>query len=506
MYKRVAALCAALIACVVLPGAVSAHPHEAGEVYVPWTDKVSKAEWLMSGPSAETSAAAAAAGPGSSGMSLVGNADKDNTTNSDLAFWGDLAYAGNYKGFRILDVSADQPRTIVDHLCNGPQNDVSVHEMGGKRFLFQSVDTAQTAEDCTSANAAIVPPATGRVGYEGVRVFDVTNPAAPKFIDMIQTACGSHTHSIIPDGEQAYIYVSSYPLTTNITPEGATGPGAYRACTLPHKKISIIKVSAPGGTFQFDLKEQPLSDDTTPNRGFQACHDIQFFMETDTALASCAGDGQLWDISDPWNPTSNVEGKHTHIRSPSPADQFEFIHSGVVSWDGKTFAIMDETGGGVTANCFGDASKDGFYYFYDMVKPGDPAPALKGRYTIPRNQESEVCVSHNATVIPIKGRKLMSASYYQGGVSVVDFTDPSNIREVAYADLEDEIGKSDEWSSYWYNGRIFSNSGLDRRSAGSNNNRGVDVYRLTGALGRVTAKAKRWSHSNPQTQEAWQAP
>jgi hypothetical protein len=78
------------------------------------------------------------------------------------------------------------------------------------------------------------------------------------------------------------------------------------------------------------------------------------------------------------------------------------------------------------------------------------------------------------------------------------------IPRVAYADREDGTGKADEWSSYWYNGRIFSNSGLNRR--GANENRGVDVFRLTGALGRVTAAAKRWSHSNPQTQEAWQAP
>jgi hypothetical protein len=324
MYKRVAALCAALIACVVLPGIVSAHPHEAGEVYVPWTDKVSKAEWLASAPSAAGAPAAEAVGGGSSGMSLVGNADKDGTVNSDLAFWGDLAYAGNYGGFRILNVASDQPTTVVDHKCNGPQNDVSVHEMGGKRFLFQSIDTPQSAEDCSSVNQT-------PVGYEGVRVFDVTNPSAPQFVDMIQTACGSHTHSIIPDGEQAYIYVASYPLS-NLTPPGDPGVGdGFRACNAPHKKISILKVSAPGGNFQFERKEQPLSDDTTFNRGFQACHDIQFFMETDTALASCAGDAQLWDISDPWNPTSNVEGEHTHIRSPSAADQFEFIHSGVVS-------------------------------------------------------------------------------------------------------------------------------------------------------------------------------
>jgi hypothetical protein len=475
-------------------------------LYVPWTDKFSERQWLMAEPSgtdATSQVRAAGAGAGADGLSLVGNADKDGTTNSDLAFWGNLVYAGNYGGFRILDASSDQPRTVVDHSCNGPQNDVSVHEMGGKRFLFQSIDTAQTAEDCSSANAPIVN--LGRVGYEGVRVFDVTDPSKPQFIDMIQTACGSHTHSIIPDGNQAYIYVASYPLGSNITPPGSTPPNAdYRACEVPHKKISIIKVSAPGGNFEFELKEQALSDDTAFNRGFQACHDFQFFMPRNVALASCAGDAQLWDISDPWNPTADVDGRHTHIRNPSVTDQFEFIHSGVVSWDGKTFAIMDETGGGVEAHCFGDASLNGFYYFYDMVKPGDPAPQLRGRYTIPRNQASEICVSHNATVIPIKGRKLMSVSYYQGGVSVVDFTDLSNIREVAYADLESPTGLADEWSSYWYNGRIFSNSGLGRRGATAN--RGVDVYRLTGSLGRVTARAERWSHSNPQTQEAWQAP
>ena len=110
-----------------------------------------------------------------------------------LAFWGDLAYAGNYGGFRILDISADQPQVITDFACNGPQNDVSVYEMGAKRFLFQSIDSGQTREDCASATAPIVDGR--RTGYEGVRVFDVTNPAAPQFLDMIQTACGSHTHS-----------------------------------------------------------------------------------------------------------------------------------------------------------------------------------------------------------------------------------------------------------------------------------------------------------------------
>jgi hypothetical protein len=475
----------------------AAHPIEGGGLYVPWGEKVGgdRALDLARGSAAD-------AGGGVSGMELVGNADKDGTVNSDLAFNGNLVYAGNYSGFRILNAAGAQPTTVVDFPCNGPQNDVSFHKMGGKTFLFQSIDTAQTAEDCSSANAPIVNGS--RVGYEGVRVFDVTNPAQPQFIDMIQTACGSHTHTLIPDGERAYIYVSSYPLAgSSITP--STGPGDFRPCQKPHKKISIIEVSAPGGSFSSRLKEQPLADDTPSQNGFdsfQACHDIQILGKKDIALGSCASGGQLWDVSDPWNPTTNVPGKYTLINSPGGGDTFEFIHSGVFSWDGKTFAMMDETGGGGTANCFGDATTDGFYYFYDLVEPGDPAPALEARYSIPRPQGQEVCVSHNASVIPVRGRKLMTASYYQGGVTVVDFTDLDNIREVAYADLEDTTGQADEWSSYWYNGRIYSNSGLNRRAS----NRGVDVFRLTGSLANVTRRAEKWSHSNPQTQEAWQTP
>lgn len=498
---RKLALLAAAAIMLVSASAVTAHPDEKGEVYVPWLDRVDSKRltraFMSEGSQFQTNAAPFA--PGASNMTLVGNADKDGTVNSDLAFNGNLAYAGNYNGFRILDISGNQPQTVVDFACRGPQNDVSFHKMGGKTFLFQSIDSGQTAEDCSSADAPIVNG--GRVGYEGVRVFDVTNPAAPEFIDMIQTACGSHTHTIVPDGERAFIYVSSYPLGSGITPPGAAGPGDYRECTIPHQKISIIEVSAPGGEFDFSLREKALSDDTAPAFGFKACHDIQVFMQKKVAVGSCAGDAQLWDISDPANPTMSNGEPHTHINSPSAVDQFEFIHSGIVSWDGKKFAVMDETGGGGTAECDGAASEDGFYYFYDMVKPGDPAPPLRARYTIPRPQTPEICVSHNANVIPVKGRDIMVAAYYQGGNTVVDFTDLNNVREVAYSDLEDATGLADSWSTYWYNGRTYVNGGLNRR--GETGNRGVDVFTVDlPGLG----KAKRWAYSNPQTQEAFQRP
>ena len=228
-------------------------------------------------------------------------------------------------------------------------------------------------------------------------------------------------------------------------------------------------------------KEQPLSDDTTFSKsGFQACHDIQIFSKRKLAVGSCAGDGQLWDVSNPWEADDRASrGKHTHIRSPSPADQFEFIHSGIVSWDGETFAIMDETGGGGTAECDGAASEDGFYYFYDVVKPGDPAPPLKSHYTIPRAQTPEICVSHNANVIPVKDRNLMVGRVLPGRQHGRGLQRPvEQPKEVGYSDLEDATGLADSWSTYWYNGRVYTNGGLNRR--GATGNRGLDVFELTG--------------------------
>ena len=502
MSKRSVALCAAVAALAAWPVAAGAHPHELGEWEVPWTDSFTRQEGLRAFAGQAGAPQNKPAGPGISNLTLVGNSDKDGITNSDLAFYGNLAYAGNYGGFRILDITTDDPQTVVDKACNGPQNDVSVHEMGGKRFLFQSIDTPQTAEDGSSASAPLVENA--RVGYEGVRVFDVTNPRHPKFIDMIQTACGSHTHTLVPDGERAFIYVSSYPLGSNVTPAGATGPGDYRACTVPHKKISIIEVSAPSGRFTSSVKEQPLSSDTAFNRGFQACHDIQVFMPRKLAVGSCAGDIQIWDISDPANPTTGDGTRHTHIYSPSKQDAFEFVHSASITWDGKYMVMTDETGGGVTAECDGSKTTDGFAYVYPVVAPGEPAPPLAGRYTIPRPQGSQICVTHNSSFVPVRDRYVATIAYYQGGVSIVDFTNPAAPREVGFADLEDGTGLADEWSSYWYNGRVFSNSGLHRREPLATANRGVDVYRP--AAGLNLSGAKTFSRFNPQTQEATQVP
>ena len=503
MRKFVLLVAVAAMLPLALAGTASGHPDE-GEVYIPWMDKVSADRVTRSflGADAEFQTNAAPDPPGDRRMTLVGNADKDGTVNSDLAFWGDLAYAGNYDGFRILDIRDSQPRVLVDFACRGPQNDVSVYEIRGKRYLFQSIDTPQTAEDCTSQDSPFSPtdPTRRIPGFEGIRMFDVTDPANPVFLKAIQTACGSHTHTLVPGGSALYIYVSSYPLGSGVTPADYTGP--LPRCEVPHQKISVISVPYADPT-DTSVREDMLSEDTTPNAGgMKACHDIQVFMPKKVAVASCAGDTQLWSIANPGDPTAADGEPHTHIRSPSAADQFEFMHSAFVSWDGKKFGTMDETGGGVEAECDGAASDDGFYYFYKMVKPGDPAPALEARYTIPRPQTPEICVSHNGNPIPLKGGRDVSViAYYQGGNSVIDWTNLNNIREIAYSDLETGVGLADSWSTYWYNGLVYVNGGLNRR--GATGNRGVDVFKLDSR--RLRTK-RTWAYSNPQTQEGFQRP
>ena len=476
------------------------------------------------------------AAPAVEGMPLVGNSDKDGVTNSDLAFWGDLAFAGNYSGFRILDISDPaNPTVLSDYFCRGPQNDVSVYKLRNRLLLFQSVDRAQTKPQCdgTVAGSSQDTPLTvegghayARFGFEGIRVFDVTNPSAPQFVTAVPTACGSHTHTLVPDkrNQRVLLYVSSYPLGSGVTaPSDAATSGSLR-CQSPHQKISIVEVTAAAPESARLLREEPLSSDSRPYAGavpgnptagpFIACHDIQVFLPLNRALGACAGDAQVWDISDPANPTASDGEPHTHIARPAVAggpaaaagDEWEFVHNAVATWDGRYMAFADETGGGGSPECDGAAEEDGgqsengFYYFFPMVKPGDPAPPLLSRYMIPRPQGTEICVMHNGNVIPTnQGYYLVSAAY-MGGDTVVDFTDPTNPTEVAFADRSDAVGDADSWSTYWYNDHVYTNSGLGRR--GADRNRGFDVAQVL--LGGKRLTARSFSHMNPQTQEVFQ--
>ena len=480
--------------------------------------------------------------PSVRGMPLVGNSDKDGVTNSDLAFYGNYAFSGNYDGFRIIDISSpEQPTVLSDYYCRGPQNDVSVAKLGTRLLLFQSVDRAQTKASCdgtregSSADTPLIAEG-GRnyasFGFEGIRVFDVSNPRRPQYLTAVPTACGSHTHTLVPDqrGRRVLLYVSSYPLGSGVTAQADATTAGGLACASPHQKISIVEVTARAPQRAHLLREEPLSSDSrtyadaeagNPQAGaFIACHDITVFTATRTALGACAGDAQIWDISDPEDPSASDGERHTHITRPAAggvrralveetgADQWEFVHNAVATYDGRFMAFADETGGGGTAECDGSSeerggqSENGFYYFYRMVRPGAAAPPLLSRYMIPRPQGAEICVMHNGNIVPTDEGYYLVTAAYQGGDSVVDFTDPRNPREIAHADRSDEVGQADSWSTYFYNDHAYTNGGLNRR--GATGNRGLDVAEVLYRDGS-RIEGRHLPYLNPQTIESTRA-
>jgi hypothetical protein len=378
-----------------------------------------------------------------------------------------------------------------------------------------------------------------RFGYEGLRMFDVSNPRSPKFLRFYRNPCGSHTNTVVPARGQVHVYIASYPLGAGITPQvdRAESDSLGLTCEAPHSKISIVSIplaDPEAGT----VRTKALSDDTEhydpdgpfdPTGGenggpsgtgpaFQACHDHQAFLPRNIMVASCAGDLQYWDISRRGNPSSENGEAHTHIQREVAADDpatpddertesFDFMHNATVSWNGDVVTAVDESGGGVEARCDGDQTKRGFTFFYPLVEPGTPVDGFAelGRYVTPRPQNTDICVSHNGNVLPTAdGRDLQVQAFYQGGNSLFDFSDPANATELAWSDLNTSVGVSDSWSSYWYNDVLYVNGGL-HRAGGETGNRGFEAFALFNSSGN-RIRTRDWTHLNPQTQERSQLP
>jgi hypothetical protein len=465
---------AILVAAVLAAPASAGHPGEAGSA-------------SLIGP-----------GSGSLNMEHLSNVPKPGTTNSDLAFWGNLVYAGNYNGFRIIDISDPrQPRVRSDFACVGPQNDVGVWDTGRQRLLFMSIDSRQATEQCNSG------PGSATAGFEGLRIFDVTNPDAPQFIKGVQTDCGSHTHTVVParvqrGGEyvtdprnpnRVLIYVSSYPLGPGIHGDDSESAensecGVPDNPSGPHNVESIVEVPFDDPSQAKVAGQLELGPQTV------GCHDVGVHLGADKAAAACLTEGQIWDISNPAEPV--IEDR---IVNPD----IEIWHSGSFTWDARIAIFGDEEGGAAAthgcANAFLPAP--GSIWFYDVHNPTVP----RDRFTQQRGQLGElVCTAHNYNVIPGIRRDVLTSSFYTAGTGLVDFTRPfdgvldaSDPREIAYYDAADgENGQpgANTWSTYWYNGLAVAND-IDR---------GVDIFRHTGP---DTRGASRLGHLNPQTQEGF---
>lgn len=421
-------------------------------------------------------------GPGSTGpdthsrnMRLLSNTPRSAVaTQSDLAFKGTLVFAGNYVGFRVIEArNPVRPVVLSDFRCNGAQGDVSVY----RNLLFQSVDTPQTNPGCASAatNYTATPGA-----WEGIRIFDIANPATPVHLTSVATDCGSHTHTLVPDpaNGRVLVYVSSYPLGT-----AALGPN----CQSPHGFVSIVSVpdANPRAATVSKYTLDPATETATyPLPGgpfvFRACHDITVFVEIKRAAAACLSESQMWDISDPANPSFLWRFDDPVVNTANT----DLWHSSSFTWDGKVVAFGDESGGGGAARCTNPNDNQGRVWFLDAA-----TGAFLANYKIPRS-EPAVCTMHNFNFVPVRGRYVLVSSAYTGGTTVVDV---NNL--IAGADeTSSEIGfykpsGANTWSSYWYNGFIYGNDIL----------RGLDIFLL---LDPLTTRARRLPLLNPQTQES----
>ncbi|WP_123379972.1 hypothetical protein [Pseudokineococcus lusitanus] len=424
----------------------------------------------------------------SANMRLVDNTPKSGAFadagayNSDLAFTEDgYAYAGNYNGFSVYDLDKPQkPELVAQVTCNGPQNDVTVYD----DILVLSTDSRRTDDTCTSAASSDLTNY-----WEGVKVFDISDRENPEYVASVETACGSHTHTNVPDPENGslLVYVSSY------------SPNAQLAkCQPPHDQISVVDIPLDAPADASLLSEEVLFPDggypggvfpgTPPaNRSATSgCHDITVFPELDLAAGACMGDGVLMDISDPRKPvvTDSVQDVN-----------FAFWHSATFNNDGTKVIFTDELGGGGAATCTAAIGPTrGANGIYDVV---DGELQFASYYKIPRhNAATENCVAHNGSLIPVPGRDVMVQAWYQGGVSVFDFTDSANPREIAWFDRgplsTSQLVLGGSWSAYWHDGYVYSND----------IQQGFDVFSLRGTAFTEARKVELGEH-NPQTQQTY---
>ncbi|WP_345266023.1 hypothetical protein [Nocardioides nanhaiensis] len=422
----------------------------------------------------------------SKNLGLVANLPKtgafaaETAYNSDLAFQGKYAYAGNYEGFTVYDISKPtRPRAVTQVVCPGAQNDISVY----KNLLVLSVDSSRSNDTCTNTAQS----ATIKESWEGIRVFDISDPTEPEYVAAVETPCGSHTHTLAPDdnGRNVYVYVSSYSPNA-----------AFPDCQPPHDAISIVKIprSAPDAAI---LKSTPVLFPDGGNPGSaqgatpaysatSGCHDITAYPERDIAAGACMGDGILMDISDREKPVVTEVVRDT--------ENFAFWHSATFSNNGRKVVFTDELGGGGAPTCNPTVGpKRGANGIYDIV-----AGQLEFRsyYKIKRTQSNtENCVAHNGSLIPVKGKDLMVQAWYQGGISVYDFTNSRKPKEIAWFDRgalsADRLVLGGSWSAYWYNGYIYSND----------IQKGLDVLKLND---KAIKKAQKYKGSfNPQSQPSF---
>jgi hypothetical protein len=445
--------------------------------------------------------------------------------NSDLAFQGKYLFQGNFYGISIYDISNPAKTTLLTSMvCPGGQGDPSVY----KNLLFMSVEMPNGRLDCGTQGFPPTPPApeppageekkrtlpaAQKDRFRGVRIFDISDVKNPKQVAAVQTCRGSHTHTLVVDPndkDNVYIYVSGTSFVRQSEElAGCSGEAPDKDPNTALFRIDVIKVplAAPqeakvvnsprvfmdprtgalnaltnGGTHGKEGSEKPSASNQ--------CHDITVYSAIGLAAGACSGNGILLDIKDPVNPK-----RLDAVNDPN----YSYWHSASFSNDGKKVVFTDEWGGGLGARCrANDPNKWGADSIFSLK---DNKMSFASYYKLPAAQgDSENCVAHNGSLIPVPGRDIEVQAWYQGGISVMDFTDASHPVEIAYFDRGPIDPKmlvlGGDWSAYWYNGHIYA----------SEIARGVDILKLTPTKFLTqneidAAEAVRVAELNVQNQE-----
>ena len=398
-------------------------------------------------------------------------------SNTDMAFRDDLLVAGSYHGFNMYKIDSNGiPNLISSVVCPGGQGDVSI--VGD--ILIMSVEENRSRIDCGLEG---VSRDASPERFRGIRIFDISDLERPKQVGAVQTCRGSHTHSVV-DGPTADGKIIVYN----------SGTGGVRDDEEMEECVGNIAGDQRTALFRIDVIEIPVADpsksrivsspavfadpetgslaglwrggdhgdDTQDTRRTDQCHDITVFPSAKIAAGACSGNGILFDISDPYNP------KRLDVVTDIG---FAYWHSATFNNDGTKVIFTDEWGGGGRARCRAwDPLDWGADAIYDIV---DNKLEFRSHYKMPAPQmETENCVAHNGSIIPIPNRDIFVQAWYQGGLSIMDFTDSSNPIEIAYFDrgpiLKDLLISGGYWSTYYYEGYIY----------GTEIKRGLDVFKL----------------------------
>jgi len=402
-----------------------------------------------------------------------------NFANSDLAFRRELLFLGSFNGFNFYDIEDPRkPRLRVSVVCPGGQGDLSVHG----DLLLMSVEQTRGRIDCGTEGVA---EAVSAERFRGVRIFDISDLDKPKQIAAIQTCRGSHTHTLVvdpDDKENIYVYGSGTSSVRSAEElAGCSGLDPKEDPNTALFSIDVIKVPLASPEKAAIVNRPRIFADTTTGAisglwqggghgpGSQAsrvtnqCHDITTYPELGLAAGACSGNGILLDISDPVNPK-----RIDQVVDPN----FAYWHSATFNNDGTKVIFTDEWGGGTQPRCRStDLLTWGANAIFDIV---DGRMHFGGYFKMPAPQtDQENCVAHNGSLIPVPGRDIMVQAWYQGGLSVFDFTDSANPVEIAFFDRgpihESRLITAGYWSTYWYNGHIY----------GSEIARGLDIFKLT---------------------------